>query len=199
MSLLRYFLKLLPASSTHTADRAHSSSDPGVDPVKVGDLLSRLVVIASRDRDDDSDAESVAGGGSPFQTAQPVGHLGTSSLPDPEQVGAPLGQSRRRGFRLNRPGAKSASDQRREWDSNPRRLAPHGFSRAAHLSALPSLRTSVRVVAPSWGATWWWAVNRGGSPGSAGPSRHWRPATTVRPRGGWPDRRHRLPDTSRGT
>src|ERR1700722_5351158 len=29
--------------------------------------------------------------------------------------------------------------ERREWDSNPRRLAPHSFSRAAHLSALPSL------------------------------------------------------------
>jgi len=28
---------------------------------------------------------------------------------------------------------------RREWDSNPRRLTPHGFSRAAHSSALPSL------------------------------------------------------------
>ena len=40
-----------------------------------------------------------------------------------------------------------ASDQRREWDSNPRRLAPHGFSRAAHLSALPSLRASARVLA----------------------------------------------------
>ncbi len=28
---------------------------------------------------------------------------------------------------------------RREWDSNPRGPKPHGFSRAAHLSALPSL------------------------------------------------------------
>src|SRR5208282_5312516 len=36
--------------------------------------------------------------------------------------------------------------ERREWDSNPRRLAPHGFSRAAHLSALPSLRALARVV-----------------------------------------------------
>ena len=36
---------------------------------------------------------------------------------------------------------------RREWDSNPRRLAPHGFSRAAHLSALPSLRAPARVAA----------------------------------------------------
>ncbi len=36
--------------------------------------------------------------------------------------------------------------ERREWDSNPRRLASHGFSRAAHLSALPSLRAVARVV-----------------------------------------------------
>ena len=51
---------------------------------------------------------------------------------------------------------KSASDLRREWDSNPRRLAPHGFSRAAHLSALPSLRAgqgSRRAVARKRGAT----------------------------------------------
>src|SRR5674476_1376640 len=32
-------------------------------------------------------------------------------------------------------------------DSNPRRLASHGFSRAAHSSTLPSLRALVRVVA----------------------------------------------------
>ena len=28
---------------------------------------------------------------------------------------------------------KMDSDQRREWDSNPRRLAPHGFSSATHV------------------------------------------------------------------
>jgi hypothetical protein len=30
--------------------------------------------------------------------------------------------------------------ERREWDSNPRRLAPRSFSRAVHSSALPSLQ-----------------------------------------------------------
>ena len=32
--------------------------------------------------------------------------------------------------RLRRPNAKGVPYQRREWDSNPRRLAPHGFSSA---------------------------------------------------------------------
>jgi hypothetical protein len=41
---------------------------------------------------------------------------------------------------------------RREWDSNPRRLAPHSFSRAAHLSALPSLQaTHARGDRPATG------------------------------------------------
>ncbi len=48
--------------------------------------------------------------------------------------------------------------RRREWDSNPRRLAPHGFSRAAHLSALPSLRATARVLGgrrPDVGPSQW--------------------------------------------
>ena len=35
---------------------------------------------------------------------------------------------------------KTRSDQRRERDSNPRGLAPKGFSRASHSAALPSLQ-----------------------------------------------------------
>ena len=40
----------------------------------------------------------------------------------------------------SRGNAAESGVERREWDSNPRRLAPHSFSRAAHLSALPSLQ-----------------------------------------------------------
>ncbi len=36
----------------------------------------------------------------------------------------------------------SRVDVRREWDSNPRRLAPRSFSRAVHSSALPSLQVT---------------------------------------------------------
>jgi hypothetical protein len=32
--------------------------------------------------------------------------------------------------------------ERREWDLNPRKLAPRSFSRAVHSSALPSLQTA---------------------------------------------------------
>ena len=61
----------------------------------------------------------------------------------PRQLWTDYGQSR---IRRSSQITETASDQRREWDSNPRRLAPHGFSRAAHLSALPSLPVPVRVA-----------------------------------------------------
>ena len=43
--------------------------------------------------------------------------------------------------RRARRGGKGASELRREWDSNPRRVSPEGFSRASHSAALPSLRS----------------------------------------------------------
>ncbi len=37
---------------------------------------------------------------------------------------------------------ESLATERREWDLNPRRLAPRSFSRAVHSSALPSLQAA---------------------------------------------------------
>ncbi len=85
--------------------------------------------------------------------------LGHASLPNGDQRRSPTtiravgdrharrgseDDRRRRGDRLvtERPTSESCLDdpfERREWDSNPRGPRPHGFSRAAHSSALPSL------------------------------------------------------------
>ena len=49
----------------------------------------------------------------------------------------------------SRGNSQKSGAERREWDSNPRRLAPHSFSRAAHLSALPSLQARHARGVPS--------------------------------------------------
>ena len=51
-------------------------------------------------------------------------------------------EEQRRDERLRR--ARALSRQRREWDSNPRRVAPHTLSKRADSAALASLRGSVR-------------------------------------------------------
>ncbi len=105
------------------------------------------------------------------------------------------------------------SQQRREWDSNPRRLAPHGFSRAAHLSALPSLPARVRVAARHRAARHETSSvthvrSPPAGPGRTGawrsrpaapPSTQWRGAGTGRPLRVWPLPRDRRPGTTPGT
>ncbi len=74
--------------------------------------------------------------------------------------------------------------ERREWDSNPRRLAPRSFSRAVHSSALPSLQAD-HARWPSWPADP--SAHSASSTTTPGPSRKtrrrsWNSMTSLRGR-----------------
>ncbi len=61
MSLLSYVLKLFPAGPASLLCPTHPSDGLGEEPVRVGDVLTRLVVITVSDGDDDSEATLVTG------------------------------------------------------------------------------------------------------------------------------------------
>ena len=76
MSLLSYVFKLFSAGSASLLCPSDPRDGLSEDPIRVGDVLSRLVVITVGDGDDDTDATLVAGVCPPRSRTHIADHTG---------------------------------------------------------------------------------------------------------------------------
>ena len=90
---MSYFLKLFSASpadpnnSVVGIDAAHPSTDHDADPIRVGDVLYRLEVVASGDGDENPRATFPTSGRSPLHSVPPIRDSAGAIDPEADSYG----------------------------------------------------------------------------------------------------------------